>query len=293
MCRPGIGESAYVRRSPPCPLTALNLALSRSSWKSSSFTSPGVKTLPGSNSSFFSSFFFRFCGRGSACCCIPFLQLRCVGIEQIYPSPGPVVHDQETPINRLDIELVAQSSPKRCTCVRRRVLDRAQDRVVRRDPVEEPGPLPLVEQGALLADLGVLLARAHLDVRALVPARRVLDRVPPVQPLDPAGEVLRALALEAVEDLLEQPERALVQFAVEDPLDLPEVVPLDVDWRDDGASVDVDLPLRRVPDLNVVPHVVHGALQLRGVREHPLLHELQDGGGAQGAEAARGLVRAG
>src|SRR5207245_385998 len=226
-------------------------------WKSSSFTSPGVKTLPGSNSSFFSSFFLRFCARCSSCCCRPFLHVRCVWIEQIYPSPGPVVHDQETPINRFDIELVAQSSPKRCTCVRRRVLDRSQDRVVRRDPVEEPGPLPLVEQGALLADLGVLLAGAHLDVRALVPARGVLDRVPPVQPLDPAGEVLRALALEPVEDLLEQPERTLVRVVLQDPLDLAEVVPLDVDRRHDGAVVEMDVPLRRVLDLPVVPDVVH------------------------------------
>src|SRR3989454_11378949 len=159
MCRPGIGESAYVRRSPPCPLTALNLALSRSSWKSSSFTSPGVKTLPGSNSSFFSSFFLRFCGRGSACCCIPFLQFRCVWIVQVYPPPGPVVHDHETPINRFDIEPVAQISPKRCTCVCVRLLYCTQDPVVRRHAVDEPLPLALVEQGSLLADVGVLLAR--------------------------------------------------------------------------------------------------------------------------------------
>src|SRR5437879_5367329 len=206
-----MGESAYVRRSPPWPLTAWYLDDSRSISKSSSFTSPGLKTLPASNSSFFSSFFFRFCGRGSACCCIPFLQFRCVGIVQVYPPPGPVVHDHETPINRFDIEPVAQISPKRCTCVCGRLLYCAQDPVVRRHPVDEPLPLALVEQGALLADLRVLLARAHLDVRPLVGRRCLLDRIPPVEPLDPVGEVLRALALQSVEDLLEEPERALVR----------------------------------------------------------------------------------
>ena len=96
----------YARRSPPWPFCALNLADSKSSSKSSSFTSPGVKTLPASNSSFF-SLFFRFFGFSSTCCGIGCLHLRGVRIEEIDSPARPVVHDQHRPIDHLDIEGVA------------------------------------------------------------------------------------------------------------------------------------------------------------------------------------------
>src|SRR5438093_7820583 len=99
-------RKAYARRSPPSPFCARYLLDSRSSSKSSSFTSLGVKTLPASNSSFF-SFFFRFLGFSSTCCGICGLHLRCVRIKEINAAPGPVVHDQHGPINHLDIEGVA------------------------------------------------------------------------------------------------------------------------------------------------------------------------------------------
>src|SRR3972149_2349326 len=107
----GGGRGHSVRRSPPSPFCARNLALSRSSSKSSSFASPGVKTLPASNSSFFSCF-FRFLGRSSACIDIGCLQLRGVGIEELDATPCAVVHDHDGPIDHLDIERVANLPTK-------------------------------------------------------------------------------------------------------------------------------------------------------------------------------------
>src|SRR2546427_11592908 len=105
MIREG-GRKCYEPRSPPSPFWALKRADSRSSSKSSSFTSPGVNTLPASNSSFFSCFFLFF-GFSSTCCGIGCLHLRGVRIEEIDSPARPVVHDQHRPINHLDIEGVA------------------------------------------------------------------------------------------------------------------------------------------------------------------------------------------
>src|SRR5437667_11236663 len=73
-------RKCYARRSPPWPFCALNLADSRSSSKSSSFTSPGLHTLPASNSSFFSCFSRFFCF-SSTCCGIVCLHPRCLTLE--------------------------------------------------------------------------------------------------------------------------------------------------------------------------------------------------------------------
>src|SRR3990172_4339589 len=149
----GGGRKCYVRLSPPSPFWARKRAFSRSSSKSSSFTSPGLKTLPASNSSFFSLFFFRFCGRGSTCCCdMSFLQFRRVGIVQVDSPPAGVVDDQQAPINHFDIEPIAQVASECSTRILRRLLNRSEDRVVRRHAVHEALALSPVEEKTLLSD---------------------------------------------------------------------------------------------------------------------------------------------
>src|SRR2546428_7666954 len=202
----GGGQKYYARRSPPSPFWALKRAESRSSSKSSSLTSPGVKTFPASNSSFFSCF-FRFFGRSSTCCCIGCLQFCGIGIQEIDTPPRSVVHDQYGPIDHLDIEGVAQLPTKVCSAVIRRLLNRALDRLVVRDPVQEPGALPLVEQGPVHADFRVLLAGDHLDVGSGFLIECPLNRDAPVEPLDPACGVLRSAPFEVVQDLPERPQR--------------------------------------------------------------------------------------
>src|SRR5256712_4295591 len=186
----------WARLSPPWPFWAGNLAESRSSSKSSSLTSPGVKTFPASNSSFFSCF-FRFFGRSSTCCCIGCLQFCGIGIQEIDTPPRSVVHDQHGPIDHLDIEGVAQLPTEVCSAVIRRLLNRALDRLVIRDPVQEPGALPLVEQGPIHPDFRVLLAGHHLDVGAGLLLERLLDRGGPVGPLDPAGWLFSSAPFQA------------------------------------------------------------------------------------------------
>src|SRR2546422_914338 len=272
----GGGQKYSARRSPPWPFWALKRAESRSSSKSSSSTSPGVKTLPASNSSFFSCF-FRFFGRSSTCCCIGCLQFCGIGIQEIDTPPRSVVHDQHGPIDHLDIEGVAQLPTEVCSAVIRRLLNRALDRLVIRDPVEQPGALPLVEQGPVHADFRVLLAGHHLDVGAGLLLERLLDRVVPVEPLDPACGVLRSAPFEVVQDLLERAQGPMFPLVLDEGLDLLEVVPLHVDRRHDGPVLELDLPLFRIPDLHVAPDVLHGILDPRHVGERSEEHtsELQ------------------
>src|SRR5206468_10192121 len=91
--------------------------------------------------------------------------------------------------------------------------------------------LPLIEQRPLLANLGVLLARHHLDIGPGLLLPGLLDREPPVEPFDAVRELLRAAVLEAVEDLFERPQRAALPVVRHNRLDLPEVVPLNVEDR--------------------------------------------------------------
>src|SRR3972149_1273453 len=136
------------------------------------------------------------------------LQLRGVGVRELDASPlAPVLDDGVTPIDLLDIEHVAYLSPKGGPRVRWRRPDRAHDLLVRHDAVDQARALAAVEQGALRPDLGVLLARHHVDLRPALLLKRVLDRVVTVEPLDLPREVLRPLLLQAVEDLFPRLER--------------------------------------------------------------------------------------
>src|SRR6267143_4074832 len=205
----------YARRSPPWPFWARNLLDSRSSSKSSSLTSPGVKTLPASNSSFF-SLFFRFFGFSSTCCGIVCLPLRSVRIEEIDSPACSVVHDQHRPINHLDIEGVAQFPSKRRTRIRRRSLNRLFDSLVIRDAIDQSGTLSLVKQRPFRPDLGVLLAGHHVDIGSGLLLACFLDCEPSIEPLDPVREFLGASVLEAVQDLFKRPQRAALPIILHD-----------------------------------------------------------------------------
>src|SRR5207302_9804857 len=115
-----------------------------------------------------------------------------------------------------------------------------------------------------------------VDIGSCLFLAGLLNREPPIEPLDAVRELLRASVLEAVQDLLERPQCAPLPVVLHDRFHLLQIIPLNVNRRNGPAVLEFNLPLLGIPDLHVVPQISNRILESRHVVQASVLHELQD-----------------